>query len=79
MVEIKINWKRILYRIPILNIFCFVIAPITFYGELARENIELYSVPKNELIKYFTENDIKKYNLTKEYEDRGTVRDFSRE
>ncbi len=62
------NWKRVLYRIPLVNIFCFILAPITFYGELAREYIDVYGVPRQELIKYFSETDIKKYNLTKEYE-----------
>lgn len=62
------NWKQIFYRIPIFNVFCFVLFPVTFYGELAREYIKYYNIPIERLHNYFNEDTIKKYSLLKVYE-----------
>ena len=62
------NWKQIIYRIPIIQYFCFALFPITFYGELAREHIMFYKIPIERLHEYFSEATIKKYSLLKVYE-----------
>jgi len=57
------NFYNTLYRIPILNIFLFVLFPNTFYKELAHETIRKHKIPYNKLTEYVSPDEIKLFSL----------------